>query len=158
MVRKKIYTHMMDAQVEITADNAPVGNYDYIGADTWNPQDDVTLIGFEIKTWPEHVIDTDSTILMMTELSQVGKIGADGIIGRASSRYFRHMLAGAQDIDLMNLDEGRSVMFPDNAGFSVPEGDTLYLNLSMRIISQAISIGWYWSAVVILYFVKGLAT
>jgi len=151
-VKNKIYTRTMAGSLYLGV----TGEYAAPADDTFVTEEDMTLIGCELACWPEATVPGDSEVWCMTELSQSGVMFQSGIVARASA-YATHWITVAADEDHHQLGVWVPVMFPSGTGITLPEGDTLYLNLSGRVLGDDCS-AFYFSGVVILYLVKGLIT
>lgn len=126
-VGKKVKTHILifaDAMGALTYNEA------FQAADIWVPQDDVRVVGIELD------IDFDfaGAISMAqggcrgySEVSRVGQFEQDGVLARVRMMIGSWVEVGGIAI-LGDMTDSMVVMFPDELGVDLDEGEPLYLN------------------------------
>lgn len=125
---KKVKTHFMSWSLTGTAGLADTLD----GADEYIFQDDVRVIGCQVRAWNVPLAELDSgRIEAKAEVSRIGKWFSDGrILEAVSYQEGRSVTVAAGSTETLQgpYTEAKEIMFPEGYGIDFNEGDAIYLN------------------------------
>lgn len=125
------------------------GDHEYLSADLWQPQEDITIIGVLLRISIEQINANDGMLLFQGQVSQSGDFDKPGQIISLSGAWHWNT---APAFGYHNQKE-LVVMFPDGAGMPVHEGGNVYLHMSDRVTYS--SGDTIWAAKAEIFYVKG---
>jgi len=144
---KRIFAKNMAASLPIDG----VGELKNWGAAQWLMQEDITVVSFELVIQDEWAETVDCWILVGAELSPVAVPSKDGCLGHVAS--FKNIYnSGAGRVQ--TLWNGIYVVYPDGYGITMREGESLFINLSGRLVGTVGNS--YFTGRAIVNYVKGI--
>lgn len=150
----RVFTKVLAFSAETTAADA----IETLAADIWTVEEDITVLGCEVMCGG--ALDCDATVAMMlapacaVELSQTGKLNADGLILKGWKRPIAYTDTGTvrapwnwSDIHCIE-----NIMFPAGYGVPVKESGSLYLHAEYW---PGHALKTLWSFFAVIYYIKG---
>ena len=150
----RVFSKLLHFSAETTA----IDPIETLAADIWTVEEDITVIGCEVMCGGMY--DVDVTVADMlapassVEISQTGKLNADGILLKAWKRPVAFTDTGTvrAPFDWASIHAVEHMMFPAGYGAPVKEDGSIYLHCEY----------WpggvhkmLWSFIGIVYYVKG---
>lgn len=131
---KRIKTKLMTKGQSIAA----AGDEQYLGADSWVVQEDITIIGLGLRvSVQDGAFGWDSgRVSALGEISRVAKMFADGVLmGFCKHVICREATVGANSTQTVlggQPTEVQFIMFPEGYGVDMDDGEVLYLNTDLH--------------------------
>lgn len=100
----------------------------------WRPQEDIEIIGWYMSAWIQDLLANDGNITWVAELSQVGVLNQDGVIGCVTCTGTQNTAPNFGDLGYETL----GLIFP--AGFAIPirEEGAVYMNCEILATDLAV--------------------
>lgn len=150
----RIFTKVLAFSAETTA----IDPIEAISADIWTVEEDITVIGCQVMCGG--MLDVDLTVAGITapasavELSQTGKLNADGILLKAWQRLVAYTDTGVVRAPFAwtTIHAIKEIMFPAGFGVPVKESGSIYLHAEYW---PGVAEKMLWSFFGIIYYIKG---
>lgn len=104
-------------------------DYEELAADTWQAEEDVTIIGLILRVSMELINANDGPLYFQGQISQSPLFDKEGVVASVSGFWDWNT---APAFGIHNQREV-SIMFPEGKGMPLREGNNLNLHMSWRV-------------------------
>ena len=148
-LRERIFTKSMDLNLELGSATYPPGAGWLIAGLTWQPEEDVVLMGYQANAIVGTINQNDGQAYAAFECTQAPNVGLG--YGRLfhveAQEYWNTTPAG-----IMICEADEAVMFPEGEGIPVPEGTSV--NIHVRWHAKSAGTGEL-SLRAVLFYARG---